>query len=145
MSAATTPSSASMYDPYLGQFEEPKMRGDRQVAVSTLAEEPAALIGHGGVCEGGRFWRRQPPTFLYSERTFRAAGAHSNLQRLGLLASRREPQSTKVGRMSSWSEEGRVRPAYVSGDVTLGEVTPQPGKGTLGHGGGGEMNRAVWA
>jgi hypothetical protein len=28
------------------------MRGHRQVAVSTLAEEPAALIGHGGVCEG---------------------------------------------------------------------------------------------
>src|SRR5260370_25797868 len=67
MSAATTPSRASTYYPYLGQFEEPKMRGDRQVAVSTLAEEPAALIGHGGVCEGGRFWRRQPPTFLYSE------------------------------------------------------------------------------
>ena len=28
------------------------MRGPRPVAVSTLAEEPAALIGHGGVCEG---------------------------------------------------------------------------------------------
>ncbi len=118
------------------------MRGDRQVAVSTLAEEPAALIGHGGVCEGGRFWRRQPPTFLYSERTFSAAGAHSNLQRLGLLASRRESQSTKVGRMSSWSEEGRVMPAYVAGDVTLGEVTPQPGKGTLGHGGRGKCIHA---
>jgi hypothetical protein len=27
--------------------------------------------------------------------------------------------------------------AYVAGDATLGEVTPQRGKGTLGHGGYG--------
>jgi hypothetical protein len=26
--------------------------------------------------------------------------------------------------MSSWSDEGRVMPAYVAGDATLGEVTP---------------------
>jgi len=58
-----------------------------------------------------------------------------------LLAARRESQSMKVGRMSSWSEEGRVIPAYVAGDVTLGEVTPQRGKGTLGHGGRGKMSR----
>ena len=71
-----------------------------------------------------------------------AAGAHSNLQRLGLVASRRESQSMKVGRMSSCSEEGRVMPAYVAGDATLGEVTPQRGKGTLGHGGRGKCVHA---
>src|SRR5260370_41993521 len=98
MSAATTPSRASTYYPYLGQFEEPKMRGDRQVAVSTLAEEPPALIGDGGVCGGGRVLGRQPPTFLYSARTFSAAGAHSKLQRLGLVASRREDHKTEGGR-----------------------------------------------
>ena len=71
-----------------------------------------------------------------------AAGAHSNLQRLGLLASRRESQSTKVGRMSSWSDEGRVMPAYVAGDATLGEVTLQRGKGTLGRDGYGKSVQA---
>ena len=71
-----------------------------------------------------------------------AAGAHSNLQRLGLLASRREYQSMKVGRMSSWSDEGWVMPAYVAGDATLGEVTPRRGKGTLGHDGRGKCVHA---
>jgi len=71
-----------------------------------------------------------------------AAGAHSNLRRLGPLATNEGSQSTKVGRMSSLSEEGRVMPAYVAGDVTLGEVTPQPGKGTLGHGGRGKCVHA---
>ena len=28
------------------------MRGHRQMAASTLAEEPTAVILHGGVCEG---------------------------------------------------------------------------------------------
>jgi len=44
--------------------------------------------------------------------------------------------------MSSWSDEGRVMPAYVAGDATLEEVTPQPGKGTLGHGGRGKCVHA---
>ena len=66
-----------------------------------------------------------------------AAGAHSNLRRLGPLATNEGSQSMKVGRMSSWSEEGWVMPAYVAGDATLGEVTPRRGKGTLGHGGHG--------
>jgi hypothetical protein len=35
-----------------------------------LAEEPAALIAHGGVCEGGGFGHVRP-TFLYSESTIR--------------------------------------------------------------------------
>jgi hypothetical protein len=52
-----------------------------------------------------------------------AAGAHSNLRRLECVAYQREFQRVKVGRMSSWSDEGWVMPVYVAGDATLGEVT----------------------
>lgn len=55
--AATSSAIAAVYYPHLGQFEESIMRvrtsRSKLGTGSTLAEEPAALIAHGGVCEGG--------------------------------------------------------------------------------------------
>jgi len=77
--------------------------------------------------------RRQTAPVLYVRR-----GKRDGKRDYKLSTETGEVQSMKVGRMSSWSEEGRVMPAYVAGDATLGEVTPQRGKGTLGHGGRGK-------
>jgi len=55
--SATLPIAATENHTYLGQFEESSMRGCQPALAlgwAAIAEEPAALIGHGGVCEGGK-------------------------------------------------------------------------------------------